>query len=166
MLLIWVSTKNYRLQPSFFLFNWLIRGCYFQEGAEVKIEMKVEHAYRRSVETVVKWIHNEVNTSKTQVFFRTFAPVHFRFVSILSVSSTDFLELCMFDSFNTQELCTVLDCYVSRPSKILKSCNWIEHQIQTHTSSWAMHSLFEFAGIFTSVGLCQDSPYCSTMQAC
>lgn len=53
-------------------------GCYFQEGAEVKIEMKVEHAYRRSIETVVKWIHNEVNTSKTQVFFRTFAPVHFR----------------------------------------------------------------------------------------
>lgn len=64
--------------------------------------MKIEYAYRRSVETVVKWIHNEVNTSKTQVFFRTFAPVHFRFVSVLPISSTDFLELCMFDSFNSQ----------------------------------------------------------------
>ncbi|TXG71977.1 hypothetical protein EZV62_000556 [Acer yangbiense] len=42
------------------------------------MKMKVEHAYRRSIETVVHWIHNEVNTNKTQVFFRTFAPVHFR----------------------------------------------------------------------------------------
>lgn len=53
-------------------------GCYFQEGAEVKINMKAESAYQRSIETVVDWIHSEVNTTKTQVFFRTFAPVHFR----------------------------------------------------------------------------------------
>ncbi|KAF3962471.1 hypothetical protein CMV_013022 [Castanea mollissima] len=53
-------------------------GCYFQEGAEVKMDMKVEHAYRRSIETVSHWIHTELNSSKTQVFFRTYAPVHFR----------------------------------------------------------------------------------------
>ncbi|KAJ0093016.1 hypothetical protein Patl1_25436 [Pistacia atlantica] len=50
-------------------------GCYFQEGSEVKVEMKVEDAYRRSIQTVLQWIDNEVNTSKTQVFFRTYAPV-------------------------------------------------------------------------------------------
>ncbi|GAB4851131.1 Protein trichome birefringence-like 10 [Ancistrocladus abbreviatus] len=48
------------------------------EGAEVKMGMEVESAYRRSIETVVDWINREVNTSKTQVFFRTYAPVHFR----------------------------------------------------------------------------------------
>ncbi|CAK9137184.1 unnamed protein product [Ilex paraguariensis] len=53
-------------------------GCYFQEGAEVNMEMKVDGAYRRSIETVVDWIHRQVNHSKTQVFFRTYAPVHFR----------------------------------------------------------------------------------------
>ncbi|XP_044497807.1 protein trichome birefringence-like 11 isoform X1 [Mangifera indica] len=53
-------------------------GCYFQEGSEVKVEMKVEDAYRRSIKTVLQWIYDEVNTSKTQVFFRTYAPVHFR----------------------------------------------------------------------------------------
>ncbi|OMO74305.1 hypothetical protein COLO4_26628 [Corchorus olitorius] len=53
-------------------------GCYFQEGNKVKMEMTVEHAYQRSIETVMQWIHSEVNTSKTKVFFRTFAPVHFR----------------------------------------------------------------------------------------
>lgn len=53
-------------------------GCYFQEGAEVKMDMKVEHAYQKSMETVIHWIHNELNSSKTQVFFRTYAPVHFR----------------------------------------------------------------------------------------
>ncbi|KAF5180730.1 trichome birefringence-like, partial [Thalictrum thalictroides] len=52
-------------------------GCYFQEGEEVKIEMNVENAYRKSIDTLFKWIHKEVNTSKTQVFFRSFAPVHF-----------------------------------------------------------------------------------------
>ncbi|CAK9139230.1 unnamed protein product [Ilex paraguariensis] len=53
-------------------------GCYFQEGAEVKMKMKVDSAYRKSIETVVDWIHRQVNHSKTQVFFRTYAPVHFR----------------------------------------------------------------------------------------
>ncbi|KAK7828857.1 protein trichome birefringence-like 10 [Quercus suber] len=56
----------------------LFRGCYFQEGAEVKMDMEVEHAYHRSIETVSHWIHTELNSSKTQVFFRTYAPVHFR----------------------------------------------------------------------------------------
>ncbi|XVE66049.1 hypothetical protein DITRI_Ditri08aG0050300 [Diplodiscus trichospermus] len=54
--------------------NW---GCYFQEREKVKMEMTVEHAYLRSLETVMKWICNELNTSKTKVFFRTFAPIHF-----------------------------------------------------------------------------------------
>ncbi|RDX57837.1 Protein trichome birefringence-like 10, partial [Mucuna pruriens] len=53
-------------------------GCYFQEGVEVKLEMKVEEAYKRSIETVLDWIQSSVNPSKTQVFFRTYAPVHFR----------------------------------------------------------------------------------------
>lgn len=53
-------------------------GCYFQEGKEVKMEMRVESAYRRSIETVFRWIGSQVNLNKTHVFFRTFAPVHFR----------------------------------------------------------------------------------------
>ncbi|KDP21475.1 hypothetical protein JCGZ_21946 [Jatropha curcas] len=52
--------------------------CYFQEGKEVKMEMTVETAYRRSLETLIDWMHRQINMSKTQVFFRTFAPVHFR----------------------------------------------------------------------------------------
>ncbi|XP_057429880.1 protein trichome birefringence-like 10 [Lotus japonicus] len=53
-------------------------GCYFQEGVEVKLEMKVEDAYKKSMETILKWIQNTVDPRKTQVFFRTYAPVHFR----------------------------------------------------------------------------------------
>ncbi|XP_068332605.1 protein trichome birefringence-like 10 [Pyrus communis] len=53
-------------------------GCYFQEGEQVKMEMSVEDAYHKSMETVVHWIDTQVNSSKTQVFFRTYAPVHFR----------------------------------------------------------------------------------------
>ncbi|MED6219719.1 Protein trichome birefringence-like 11 [Stylosanthes scabra] len=53
-------------------------GCYFQQGMQVKMEMQVQEAYKRSIETVLNWIQDTVNTSKTQVFFRTLAPVHFR----------------------------------------------------------------------------------------
>ncbi|MED6158699.1 hypothetical protein PIB30_035240 [Stylosanthes scabra] len=52
--------------------------CYFQEGMEVKMEMKVEDAYKKSMETVLNWIQDNVNPNMTQVFFRTYAPVHFR----------------------------------------------------------------------------------------
>ncbi|KAL9661708.1 hypothetical protein QQ045_026535 [Rhodiola kirilowii] len=54
------------------------RKCVFQEGEEVKPEMPVEAAYKKAMETIMNWIHKEINPSKTQVFFRTFAPVHFR----------------------------------------------------------------------------------------
>lgn len=42
------------------------------------MEMEVDTAYNKSLATVLDWIHREVNTSKTHVFFRTYAPVHFR----------------------------------------------------------------------------------------
>ncbi|KAJ3681076.1 hypothetical protein LUZ60_015565 [Juncus effusus] len=53
-------------------------GCYFQEGNEVKMEMSVDEAYKRSIKTLFDWLNREVNTTKTQVIFRTYAPVHFR----------------------------------------------------------------------------------------
>ncbi|KAL5561657.1 hypothetical protein UlMin_031404 [Ulmus minor] len=53
-------------------------GCYFQEGEEVKKNMTIETAYRRSIETVVDWIGTQVNMNKTYVLFRTYSPIHFR----------------------------------------------------------------------------------------
>lgn len=53
-------------------------GCYFQVGAEINMNMTVDGAYQRSLGTVFDWIDKEVNTSKTQVLFRTYSPVHFR----------------------------------------------------------------------------------------
>lgn len=53
-------------------------GCYFQVGENVKMKMRVERAYQKSIKTVMHWLHDVVNINKTQVFFRTFAPVHFR----------------------------------------------------------------------------------------
>lgn len=45
------------------------------------MNMDVDDAYGRALRTVVDWVHKEVNASKTQVFFRTYAPVHFRYLS-------------------------------------------------------------------------------------
>lgn len=46
------------------------------------MDMGVDIAYQKALETVMKWIHHQVNPTKTQVLFRTYAPVHFRFVLI------------------------------------------------------------------------------------
>ncbi|XP_006850739.3 protein trichome birefringence-like 11 [Amborella trichopoda] len=54
------------------------QGCYFQVGEEVKQKMNVLRAYRKSIRTVMDWVKNEVNITKTQVYFRSYAPVHFR----------------------------------------------------------------------------------------
>ena len=66
-------------------------GYYFQERKMVKMEMTVENAYQRLIKTLLEWIHTEVNTSKTQVYFRTYAPVHFRFVLVTTSSYIIFL---------------------------------------------------------------------------
>lgn len=57
-----------------------VRGCYFQEGKKVKKDMSVETGYKKSIESVIHWIGNKVDMNKTTVFFRTYSPVHFRFL--------------------------------------------------------------------------------------
>ncbi|KAI3732406.1 hypothetical protein L1987_63611 [Smallanthus sonchifolius] len=57
----------------------IFRGCYFQEEEHVKMNMSIETAYRKSIETVLDWISKEVDTNKTQLIFRSFSPMHFRF---------------------------------------------------------------------------------------
>ncbi|GER24813.1 trichome birefringence-like, partial [Striga asiatica] len=52
-------------------------GCYFQEGADIKMKMSVENALQRSMKTLTDWISREVNLSKTHLIFRAYAPVHF-----------------------------------------------------------------------------------------
>ncbi|KAG4168147.1 hypothetical protein ERO13_A12G005500v2 [Gossypium hirsutum] len=54
------------------------RGCFFQEGTQVNLKMDIGTAFRKSIETLLDFVHSKVNTSKTQVYFRTYAPQHFR----------------------------------------------------------------------------------------
>ncbi|KAK8262883.1 hypothetical protein V6Z12_D12G005500 [Gossypium hirsutum] len=54
------------------------RGCFFQEGTQVNLKMDTATAFRKSIETLLDFVHSKVNTSKTQVYFRTYAPQHFR----------------------------------------------------------------------------------------
>lgn len=56
----------------------VFRGCYFQEGDEIKIGMSVGDAFHTSLRTLSDWISREVNSSKTHLVFRAYAPVHFR----------------------------------------------------------------------------------------
>lgn len=52
-------------------------GLYFQVGKEVNKSMSVRDGFARAMHTWRKWVKFNLNPSKTQVFFRTYAPVHF-----------------------------------------------------------------------------------------
>lgn len=68
---------NQVINSGYFLITFF-RGIYFKEGEEVDMEMSVETAFRKSIETFITWLGNEVNMKKTKVFFRTYAPLHYR----------------------------------------------------------------------------------------
>lgn len=58
------------------------------------MEMRVEDAFRRSIPTLMDWISQEVNLSRTHLIFRTYAPVHFRYFFCLN-----YIEYCLSISF-------------------------------------------------------------------
>ncbi|CAM6016276.1 unnamed protein product [Sphagnum balticum] len=53
------------------------QGCYFQEGDEINMDMDLETAFTKSMQTLGTWLDAQLSP-KTQVFFRSFASVHFR----------------------------------------------------------------------------------------
>lgn len=66
------------------LFSWN-RGHYFQEGEHVNVTMDAMEAFRRSLNTLKQWVTQNPELQKTNVFFRSYSPVHFRQRHINSV---------------------------------------------------------------------------------
>lgn len=51
---------------------------YYQEGDNVLPHLQVTTAFKKSMLTWASWVDKNINSRKTQVFFRTSAPSHFR----------------------------------------------------------------------------------------
>ncbi|CAK7348430.1 unnamed protein product [Dovyalis caffra] len=51
---------------------------YYQEGNQVHPQLDVSTAFRRALLTWASWVDRHVNPRKTEVFFRSSAPSHFR----------------------------------------------------------------------------------------
>ncbi|XP_050206942.1 protein trichome birefringence-like 2 [Mercurialis annua] len=51
---------------------------YYQEGNYVHPRLKVLEAYKRALLTWAKWVDNNVDSNRTQVFFRGYSVTHFR----------------------------------------------------------------------------------------
>ncbi|XP_057956785.1 protein trichome birefringence-like 11 isoform X2 [Malania oleifera] len=131
-------------------------GCYFQEGNAVKMDMKVENAYKRSIETVVEWIHSKINASKTQVFLRTFAPVHFSFFQVLiesystncciacfmALSGSSYLHPCY--TANLFCTCALLLC-PQLPKVVLGKLG--DTVTWKHYQSWVLHWYHPIPGL-------------------
>ncbi|KQK14895.1 hypothetical protein BRADI_1g19320v3 [Brachypodium distachyon] len=52
--------------------------CYFQDGKKLRLDMGVEAAYQRAMETLQRWVLEEVDATKTLAVFRTYSPAHNR----------------------------------------------------------------------------------------
>ncbi len=48
-------------------------------GNEINMDMDLETAFTKSLRTLVEWVDANVSP-KTQIFFRSFASVHFRYI--------------------------------------------------------------------------------------
>lgn len=51
---------------------------YYQEGRQVLPQLDVSTAFRKALMTWASWVDRHINPAKTQVFFRSSAPSHFR----------------------------------------------------------------------------------------
>lgn len=52
-------------------------GCYFQVDKTANTSMDVNEGFSRAMRTWRHWVAREVDLTMTQVFFRSYAPVHF-----------------------------------------------------------------------------------------
>ncbi|MCO5608135.1 hypothetical protein L7F22_062341 [Adiantum nelumboides] len=52
-------------------------GCYFQTGDRANTSMTVGDGFNKAMQTWKEWVAKKVDLTKTQIFFRTYAPVHF-----------------------------------------------------------------------------------------
>lgn len=50
----------------------------------MRLNMSVEDAYQRALNTLQKWVQKEVNTTKTLVVLRTYSPAHVRYVRYIT----------------------------------------------------------------------------------
>ncbi|KAL8036400.1 hypothetical protein ABFX02_12G156100 [Erythranthe guttata] len=53
-------------------------GHYFQEGEHVNMTMDAMEAFRRSLDPLKQWVAQNSENGKTNIFFRSYSPVHFR----------------------------------------------------------------------------------------
>ncbi|KAJ8899616.1 hypothetical protein K2173_018590 [Erythroxylum novogranatense] len=53
-------------------------GCYFEEGGKVNMSMSSIEAFEISLQTWKAWALDILNSNRTQIFFRSYSPVHYR----------------------------------------------------------------------------------------
>ncbi|KAJ7973060.1 Protein trichome birefringence-like [Quillaja saponaria] len=51
---------------------------YYQEGNQIHPQLNVSMAFRKALTTWASWVDKRINPRKTQIFFRSSAPSHFR----------------------------------------------------------------------------------------
>ncbi|KAK2987412.1 hypothetical protein RJ640_020609 [Escallonia rubra] len=65
-------------------------GYYFQEGGAVNMTMDIMEAFRRSLQTWKSWAVENLDPQRTNVFFRSYAPVHYRQIYMLKPAPSSF----------------------------------------------------------------------------
>lgn len=75
--------------------NLMFEACnrinYYQEAGQIHPQLDVSAAFRKALMTWGSWVDKHFNPRKTQVFFRSSAPSHFR---LACVHIAAMLNLC------------------------------------------------------------------------
>ncbi|GLT49352.1 hypothetical protein SLA2020_315260 [Shorea laevis] len=121
-------------------------GCYFQERMKVMMDMEIWTAFRRSIETLMDFVGTQVNTNKTQVYFRSYAPVHFRGGTWKTGGHCHQLKLPDFGPlpYKTEKLVDIFSDVLSKHSIGMQVINFMNVTPMTYRRQDGHTSLYHF----------------------
>ncbi|BBN01907.1 xyloglucan O-acetyltransferase [Marchantia polymorpha subsp. ruderalis] len=117
-------------------------GNYFQLENKVHMKMEVGDAFRRAMQTVAKFVEENIDSTKTQTFWRSYAPVHFRGGTWKTGGSCVEEERPMLNHTSYQEpwvnqmISEVIQNNVKNPIKFLNITLLSDYRPDGHSSIW------------------------------
>ncbi|KAK4256786.1 hypothetical protein QN277_006467 [Acacia crassicarpa] len=119
-------------------------GCYFQVGSSLKLGMSIPAAFRMALDTWLSWVDNNINVSRTRVFFRTFEPSHWSDETRRTCNVTQYptFETDGRDQNLFSDIVMEVVKNVTVPINVLHVTFMSAFRSDAHVGNWSDHPLF------------------------